>query len=116
MNSRGTDAENQALAHLQRHGLRCLLRNYRARRGELDLVMEDGETIVIAEVRSRSQVGFGGPLESVDFRKQQRIIKATLQLMVERPRLANRPFRFDVIGFDSKGKLLWIRDAFQATD
>jgi putative endonuclease len=115
MNNAGKDAEDRALAHLKRVGLRCLLRNYRARAGELDLVLEDAGCIVIAEVRARSHASFGGPLESVDIRKQRRIILATLQLLKERPALAERPLRFDVIGLDSTGKLVWIKDAFQAS-
>ena len=111
----GKDAEDRALIFLKRQGLRHVLRNYRGRRGELDLVMLDGETLVIAEVRSRTHAAFGGALESVDWRKQRKIIKAALQLLLERRDLAERPVRFDVIGFDGEGKLQWVRDAFQAS-
>jgi putative endonuclease len=111
--SDGRAAEDAALAHLQRNGLRCLMRNYRGRRGELDLVMDDGGTLVIAEVRARSHEAYGGALESIDFRKRQKIIRATLQLLQQR-RFADRPVRFDVIAFDGSGRLEWIRDAFQA--
>lgn len=116
MSTNGKDAEDQALRFLQGQGLRPVLRNYRGRRGEIDLVMLDGNTLVIAEVRVRSHAAFGGALESVDRHKQRKIIQTTLQLMIERRDLAERAIRFDVIGFDAGGKLQWVRDAFQASD
>ncbi len=49
----GKDAERQALEHLQHQGLRLLAQNWSCKRGELDLVMLDGDTVVFVEVRYR---------------------------------------------------------------
>lgn len=49
----GKDAERQALEHLQQQGLRLLAQNWLCKRGELDLVMLDGDTVVFVEVRYR---------------------------------------------------------------
>jgi putative endonuclease len=114
MNDRGRDAEDQALAFLQRQGLRLVTRNYRTRRGELDLVLLDGGTLVVAEVRRRGHAAYGGALASVDARKRGRIVLATRQLLAQQPALAGRPLRFDVIAFEAAGKMHWIRGAFDA--
>ncbi|OZI55403.1 YraN family protein [Bordetella genomosp. 5] len=49
----GRAMEDRALAWLQAHGLKLVARNVRGRRGEIDLVMRDGATVVLVEVRSR---------------------------------------------------------------
>jgi len=55
----GKDAERQALEHLQQHGLRLLAQNWLCKRGELDLVMLDGDTVVFVEVRYRKKHSMG---------------------------------------------------------
>jgi len=114
MSNSGKDAEDHAWDYLRRQGLRLLLRNFRTRRGELDLVLLEGNTLVVAEVRHRSHARFGGALASIDARKRGRIVHATRQLLAQRPALANRPVRFDVIALEPTGKLHWIRGAFDA--
>jgi putative endonuclease len=114
MSLSGKDAEDTACTYLLRQGLRLQARNFRTRRGELDLVMLDGQTLVVVEVRSRSHAGFGGALASIGVRKRDRIIHATQLLLAQRPVLANRPVRFDVIAFEPTGKLHWVRGAFDA--
>ncbi|MBN0481343.1 YraN family protein, partial [Pseudomonas aeruginosa] len=59
-----------ACAHLRRQGLATLGKNWTCRRGELDLVMLDGDTVVFVEVRSRRHRAWGGALESIDARKR----------------------------------------------
>jgi putative endonuclease len=110
---RGADAERQAEAYLQQQGLRTVTRNYRTPRGELDLVMQDGETLVFVEVRYRKDGGFGGAAESVHRSKQQRVIAAA-QHYLQRLGLTHRACRFDValLGCD---KIDWIKDAFQTS-
>lgn len=72
----GRQAELLACEQLQRQGMRPLARNWRCRRGELDLVMLDGDTVVFVEVRRRRHEAWGGALESVDARKRQRLTAA----------------------------------------
>lgn len=110
----GAEAEDRALRHLQSRGLKLLERNYRCRGGELDLVMREGETLVVVEVRSRSNPGYGSAAESVDGRKQRRILLATQLYLVAHPEHADRALRFDVVAFDGAGKLDWITAAFDA--
>jgi putative endonuclease len=65
----GAQAEGLACAYLERAGLRLLARNYRCPQGEIDLVMDDRDTLVFVEVRYRRSNAFGTPAETVDRRK-----------------------------------------------
>jgi putative endonuclease len=115
----GRKAEDLAADFLTAQGLELLIRNYRRRRGELDLVARQRDVLVIAEVRTRSSDEFGGAAASVVPRKRRRIIHASLQLLQERRDLALLPVRFDVIVVSdlesSTPKLEWIKHAFDAT-
>jgi putative endonuclease len=107
-----------AAQHLEAHKLRVLLRNYRCRLGELDLVAlaPDG-TLVIAEVRLRARQNYGGAAASVDYRKQQKLLRATRHLLAMRPQWSNHPLRFDVMDLRPAGEsydVHWIQHAFSA--
>ncbi len=106
----GDHAEAQAERWLRRQGLTTLARNYRCRRGEVDLIMRQGETLIFVEVRLRRHAGFGGALASVDARKQQRLILAAQHYLQRHS--WDGPCRFDVVGLDAQGVADWIQDAF----
>lgn len=95
-----------------------MLRNFRRRTGELDIVARQGEVLVIAEVRTRSSEDFGGAAASIDGRKRARIVRTALQLLQQSPALARYPVRFDVLvvhpGAGSGASVEWIRHAFEA--
>lgn len=74
----GTQAEELARRHLENHGLTFLTNNFSCRYGEIDLIMLEGEMIVFVEVRYRQRQDYGGALESVDFRKQQKLIRTAM--------------------------------------
>lgn len=120
----GRRAEELAAQHLQAAGAEILLRNYRRRRGELDIVALHGGTLLIVEVRMRSSLAFGGSAASVDTRKQQRMAHAARQLLQQRSELARYPVRFDVVaigpaslagGSDPTAppRIDWIHHAFE---
>lgn len=113
---KGAREEDLALRYLEARGLTLVGRNLRARGGELDLVMRDGETLAIVEVRKRSHRGFGSGAESVDARKQARIVSAARALLAQRPELARLPARFDVIALDAADQIDWIQAAFEAEE
>lgn len=112
---RGADAEDAALALLQRAGLKLLARNFHCRGGELDLVMLEGDALIVVEVRARTHPGFAGAAESVDARKQARIVLATQLFLAAHPQHARRALRFDVVAFDGRGGPDWIKAAFDVT-
>ena len=114
----GMAAEKLAADFLRAQGLEVVERNYLRRLGELDIVALDpcGGVLVIAEVRTRASDRFGGAAASVDFRKQQRLVRAASQLLQQRRDLARLPVRFDVICVSNVGserpRIDWIRQAF----
>lgn len=111
---RGAEAEDKALAHLLARGLKLVARNYRTRTGELDLVLREGQTLVVAEVRKRSHAGFASGAESVDARKQQRIAQTAAQFLAAHPEFAQCPVRFDVLALDADDRIEWIPAAFDS--
>ncbi|MEX0614786.1 MAG: YraN family protein [Methylophaga sp.] len=117
--NRGQQAEQIACDYLQQQGLQLITQNYHCRRGEIDLIMRDADTLVFVEVRARRSDRFGSALESITADKQSRII-ATAQQYLQQNRLQQN-CRFDVIAVriqttaDSQNHQVsdWIRDAFQ---
>ncbi len=115
----GLRAENAAAAYLQAQGAHILLRNYRCRCGELDIVAQLGESeLAIVEVRTRSSMAYGGGAASVDAAKRQRLVRAASRLLQQRKDLARLRARFDVIVVsDPCGdapRVEWIKHAFSA--
>ena len=110
----GEQAEELACRYLQTQGLRLVTRNHRCRRGEIDLIMEDGESLVFVEVRYRASARFGSAAESVDARKRTRLIAAAGHFLQQQRR--NRPCRFDVVAISGAAEpdLQWITNAFEA--
>lgn len=115
--SRGQDAENCACTYLEQQGLRLLTRNYRSRLGEIDLIMQDRDSLVFVEVRYRHRQDFGSGAESVDHRKQLKLIACAQHYAQMHPRIADQPCRFDVISISNSGaseQIQWIKNAFLA--
>ena len=68
----GAKFEQEAKRYLIKHGLKCRQENYHCRIGEIDLIMQDGETIVFVEVRYRKDKQFGGATVSITPNKQKK--------------------------------------------
>lgn len=115
--ARGQAAEAAAGRALEAAGLRILDRNARSRRGELDLVALERDVLVVVEVRARGHSRFASAAESVDARKQARIIAATQAWLAAHPAHARRVVRFDVMTFDGDAETpTWWRAAFDASN
>jgi putative endonuclease len=113
----GARLERAAERYLNQRGLRTLTRNYRCRGGELDLVMQHGDSIVFVEVRYRRSRAFGSAAESVDLRKQQRLLRAAEHYLATHGAQARYPCRFDVVALHGPPddlELDWIEGAFSA--
>ncbi len=102
----GRSAEDRALAFLQQQGLQLVERNARCRRGEIDLVMRDGTTLVFVEVRQRTHSRFGGAAASIDARKQARLWRSAQYFLCRY--VSMPPCRFDAICIDGMD-LTWLR-------
>ena len=61
----GRRGEAIAADHLQAKGLTIVDRNWRCQHGEIDVIARDGRELVFVEVKTRSSVAFGHPLESI---------------------------------------------------
>ncbi len=113
---RGQAAEALARRYLEQRGLRLLAQNWRCRRGELDLVMLDVDTVVFVEVRYRGHTAWGGALESIDARKREKLRAAAMHFLQQEARWAQFPCRFDVIAIGAQPEpgppLSWIQNAF----
>jgi putative endonuclease len=113
----GESGEQIALSYLKRKGLKPVLRNYRCKGGELDLVMLDGKTLALIEVRVRKNDRFGGAAASVTPTKQRRISIAGKHLLLTRRDLASYRARFDVVAIRGNAfyasEIEWIKDAFR---
>jgi putative endonuclease len=100
---------------LQQQGLQLVARNYRCRLGEIDLILQDGATLVFAEVRLRHNADFGGAAASIDARKQTKLIHAAQHYLGTLAHIP--PCRFDAVLLSSPGnpaQLEWIKNAFEA--
>lgn len=115
-NKIGKDAEKMAERFLTKHRLKLIERNFNSRFGEIDLIMQEGDTIAFIEVRYRNSKQFGGAAASVTPLKQAKIIKTAQLFLSQHPRLANKNCRFDVIAFEydaAPSNPLWYKDAFR---
>jgi putative endonuclease len=115
---RGGWAEDLARRFLQQKGMTPLKQNYRCRRGEIDLIMRHEDTIVFVEVRYRSRSDFGSGAESVDKRKQKKLVATAQYFLGSHAATVSAPCRFDVVaisGFGSSLSLSWIPNAFDVS-
>ncbi len=108
---RGEAGEQYAIEMLKDAGMQLIARNYRTRQGEIDIIMKEKDTLVFVEVRYRKNSAYGGGAESVDYKKQQRLIK-TAQAYLQQNAFSG-PCRFDVIALSSDQQPNWIKNAFE---
>jgi putative endonuclease len=112
MNTLGNQAEKVALSYLEQQGLTLIEKNYQTRLGEIDLIMQDGKSIVFVEVRLRKNNLFGGASESITQAKQRKIGKVAEQFLQHH---GNQACRFDAIVMEKAEiqHIQWIKHAFE---
>jgi putative endonuclease len=97
----GARGEDLACAELERLGMQVLERNWRCRLGEIDIVAREagptGLTLVFCEVKCRSGLGFGHPLEAITFTKM-RTLRQLAALWMREHRINASAIRLDAIG------------------
>ena len=112
----GREGEDLACSLLEENSLRVLARNVRYPNGEIDIVAEDGATIVFVEVKRRKDARLGTPAEAVTPRKRARVIRAARRWIVENPASRARSVRFDVVAIqDEPVRVEWLKGAFDAS-
>ena len=108
----GLSGEQRTAAWLEAHyGMKLLAHRYRNKAGEIDLIMNDRETIVFIEVKTRMKATPGNGILAVDARKQQRIARSALLYLMGNGWL-NRSVRFDVAEV-TPAEILYVPNAFQ---
>lgn len=114
MSKSGALAEQLAAQYLQQQGLKLLQTNYSCRYGEIDLILQDGDIHVFAEVRLRSSTAFGGAAASIDARKQAKLLRTAQHYLTRFKNIP--PCRFDAVLMQTADikKIEWIKNAFTA--
>lgn len=107
---KGKHGEARALAYLEREGCALVQKNYRTRFGEIDLIMQQGNTLVFVEVRYRSKMDFGGAAASITPIKKRRMVSAAEQFLMSYS--SPPPCRFDVIALDGE-RITWLKNVIQ---
>ena len=114
----GNRGERIAARYLSRQGYRILARQARNKVGEIDLIAQDGSTIVFIEVKTRSSTQKGHPHEAVDRAKQRQLTRTALAWLKQRGLLEVR-CRFDVVSIvwhaGSPPEIMHYKNAFEAT-
>ena len=93
----GQQGEELAARYLAGAGLQILARNWRCKDGEIDIVALDQRVLVVCEVKTRSGVGFGTPLEAVTRQKAWRLRRLAVRWITDRG-LTFEQIRIDVVG------------------
>lgn len=105
------------MRYLCRQGLTPVARNFRTRRGEIDLIMLDGDCLTFVEVRKRGPRSLVSARLTVDARKQRKLVHTASMFLARHPVFRRRTCRFDVIGVDRDAEgnetVDWVRDAFR---
>ena len=118
----GEYTESLACEYLEEKGFKLLERNFNCRFGEIDLIMQDKNSLVFVEVRYRNNNNFGSGAESVTTNKQSKLIKTASAYLQRHAKLNKYPARFDVVSIT--GPIVtnninnidfdWIENAFGA--
>ncbi len=118
MNKRETGAyyENLACEYLVENGARILNRNFRNKKGEIDIIAKDGKYLAFVEVKYRSGDRYGAAEEAVGFSKQKVICRVSDFYMKRFGIGPDRPVRYDVVAIEvdetSAIHIRWHKNAF----
>ncbi len=115
----GKNGEKTVVSYLEKIGYKILIKNYRCKLGEIDIIARDGAFLVFIEVKTRSGLGYGFPAAAVNARKQKQISRAA-QCYLAELHLFDSPARFDVIsvlpGDNGSPRIDHINNAFDLCD
>ncbi|MGX2950211.1 YraN family protein [Ursidibacter sp. B-7004-1] len=109
--AKGALFEQKARYFLEQQGLSFVAQNQVFKVGELDLIMKEHTTFVFVEVRQRKNSYFGSALESINYNKQQKWLKAAnLWLAKLNQSLETADCRFDVVVFEGTDEPIWFKN------
>lgn len=96
MNKLGRKGEDTAVRYLEKMNYKILKRNYRNRRGEVDIIACYDKVLIIVEVKARSNNKFGYPIDAIDKVKVKKIKECT-NYYIYKEKIQFSEIRFDVI-------------------
>lgn len=112
----GQFGEDLAADYLRQQGYRILERNFRNKLGEIDIIAKEGDTICFVEVRTKTSLEQGHPLESISERKKKQMIRMASSYLKDK-KLFDSEVRFDVVAVlpENKGedRIELIKNAFE---
>ena len=117
MNKRvvGDFFEKLACSYIEDQGGIILERNFRALRGEVDIIAKDSKYLCFIEVKYRTGDRFGDATEAVNIRKQKQICKISNLYLISKYKSLELPIRYDVIAIssiDNAVTIKWLKNAF----
>lgn len=104
----GAIGERMAERWLMREGWRIVARRFRSGHRDIDLVAERGTSVAFVEVKARTGLEFGDPIEAVNWRKQRELCRSA-HVWLERYGRPGMTYRFDVVGVWLRGDRVRIR-------
>jgi putative endonuclease len=111
MPSKGRAGEDMAAAYLEKKGIKILEKNFRSRKGEIDIVALDGETLIFVEVKAWSSYGIDALEHAINAKKRHKIIETSKYFLSLHREYRYMAIRFDVI-FVSSGEVTHLASAF----
>lgn len=104
----GEMGERVAERWLKRQGWRIMQRRFRSGHRDIDLVVERGGVVAFVEVKARSGIRFGDPVEAVGWKKQRELARSA-RVWIDRHGRSQESYRFDVIGVWLAGDRVRVR-------
>lgn len=103
----GDIAEMMALNYLEQQGLKLINKNFTSRFGEIDLIMQDNDTLTFIEVKKRTS-GIDNAVESITYAKQKKLILTAQYFLLKIKKTVN--CRFDVVAIDGNNAVKWLKN------
>lgn len=111
----GVLGERKSVDYLKSKKYKILITNYRCKYGEIDIIAQKDSILIFIEVKTRNSLSFGRGMETVNYKKQQRIRKTALYFLQE-TKIPFKGLRFDVIDILNQGTkssdIIHIKNAF----
>ena len=110
----GALGEEKSCAYLESQGFSIIARNWRTRRGEIDIIAQKQDLLVFAEVKTLPSGDPETLSHELDERKQKRIVETAKFFLLNHRKYSNDTIRFDVLVVDMPGlsEVYHIEDAF----
>ncbi|MBP1564869.1 MAG: YraN family protein [Oscillospiraceae bacterium] len=114
----GNKGEDAVCRYIEKYGYRIIERNFVCKKGEIDIIAENDDTIAFIEVKSRKEDSMVSGAEAVNYTKKMRIIKTAAYYTYKNP-LTKQP-RFDIAEVILKNNIpsliRYYKSAFDMTD